>query len=179
MENIKILITNSVHVPYATTICTLIESAAKQRGTGIAKRDSEVIATKIANGNAVIALHDETVIGFCYLQVWEDERFVSHSGLIVDPEYRKFGLAKRIKEKALELAREKYQQARIFGITTSQAVIRINTQLGYEPTTFSDLPQEDSFWKQCMSCPNYDILLRTARKMCLCTAMIAVAANEL
>ncbi|MEY4903301.1 MAG: hypothetical protein RLZZ292_1116 [Bacteroidota bacterium] len=177
MENIKILVTNPIYIPYSKTICTLIEESAKQRGTGIAKRDEAVIANKIAEGNAVIALQDDKVIGFCYLQVWEKEQFVSHSGLIVNPEYRKFGLAKRIKEKALELAREKYQQAKVFGITTSQAVMRINTQLGYVPTTFSELPQEPSFWQQCVSCPNYDILLRTSRKMCLCTAMIATITN--
>ncbi len=179
MENIQIFITNPSYTTYAKNICGLIEESAKQRGTGIAKRDPDAIANKIANGNAVIAMDADTVIGFCYLQVWEDERFVSHSGLVVDSKYRKYGLAKRIKQKALELAREKYQQAKIFGITTSQAVMRINTQLGYVPTTFSDLPQTDTFWKQCVSCPNYDILLRTARKMCLCTAMIAIAANEL
>ena len=46
----------SSHYPYAGAICELIEIAAKQRGTGIAKREPEYIKTKMDNGNAVIAL---------------------------------------------------------------------------------------------------------------------------
>jgi hypothetical protein len=50
--------------------------------------------------------------------------------------------------------------------------MKINTELGYRPATFAELTDDDSFWKGCQSCVNYDILTRTNRKMCLCTGMI-------
>ena len=62
--------------------------------------------------------------------------------------------------------------AKIFGITTSLAVMRINSELGYKPVTFSELTSDESFWKGCQSCPNYDILTRNKRNNCLCTGML-------
>ena len=56
--------------------------------------------------------------------------------------------------------------------------MEINSNLGYRPCTFSQLTQDDTFWAGCQSCPNYDILQRNERKMCLCTAMIAPSKNE-
>jgi hypothetical protein len=50
--------------------------------------------------------------------------------------------------------------------------MKINSDLGYLPTTFSELPVDDNFWKGCESCVNYDILTRTNGKICLCTGMI-------
>jgi hypothetical protein len=56
--------------------------------------------------------------------------------------------------------------------------MKINSSLGYQPVTFSELTQEDAFWNGCKSCKNYDILERNERKMCLCTAMLAPSKNE-
>jgi len=50
--------------------------------------------------------------------------------------------------------------------------MKINYSLGYEPVTFSELTDDDEFWKGCQTCNNYDILQRTKRKMCLCTGML-------
>ena len=149
-----------------------MESAARKRGTGIAKRAPEFIEEKIHTGNAVIALNGDDFAGFSYIGTWEHKEFVANSGLIVHPRYRKTGLARRIKTAIFQLSREKYPEAKIFGITTSLAVMKINSDLGYNPVTFSELPDDDRFWKSCSSCPNYDILNRTNRKHCLCTGMM-------
>jgi GNAT superfamily N-acetyltransferase len=162
----------SSHHPYAIAICELIETAAKQRGTGIAKREPEYIKTKMTNGNAVIALDGHQLAGFCYVEIWENKKYVANSGLIVHWDYRGQGLAKKIKAKAFELSKKKYPEAKLFGITTSLPVMKINSDLGYKPVTFSELTQDETFWKGCQSCPNYDILSRNNRSNCLCTGML-------
>ena len=68
--------------------------------------------------------------------------------------------------------KKKYPQTKIFGITTGLPVMKINYSLGYEPVTFSELTDDNEFWKGCQTCNNYDILQRTKRKMCLCTGML-------
>lgn len=176
---IDIQIANADHAVFAEEICGEYSASARARGTGIAERVPEYIRTKMQNGNGVIALHNGRVAGFCYIEIWSHDRYVANSGLIVFPQFRKQGLAKRIKAKAFELSRTKYPHARLFGITTSMAVMRINSDLGYRPVTFSELTQDDAFWAGCKSCPNYDILQRNDRKMCLCTAMLAPSKDEL
>ncbi|MCB0639000.1 MAG: GNAT family N-acetyltransferase [Lewinella sp.] len=164
---------------YAEAICLLYSESAKARGTGIAERQPAYIRTKMENGNAIIAFSpDGQLAGFCYIEVWSHNKYVANSGLIVAPDFRRFGLAKAIKKRVFQLSREKFPEARIFGITTSLAVMRINTRLGYEPVTFSELTQDDAFWDGCKACTNFDILQRNHRKMCLCTAMLAPSAVE-
>lgn len=163
---------SGVHLQYAEAICELIESAAKERGTGIAKREPEYIRAKMNNGNAVIALDGNNLAGFCYIEIWQEKQYVANSGLIVHPDYRAMGLARKIKAKAFELSRKKYPDSKLFGITTSLPVMKINSDLGYRPVTFSELTKDDTFWKGCQSCPNYDILTRNERRNCLCTGML-------
>ena len=160
------------HCVYAREVCVLIEDAANTRGTGIAQRDEAYIRTKMREGKAIIALHGEDLAGFCYIETWSRGKYVANSGLIVAPPFRKSGLARKIKQKAFELSRKLYPGAKIFGITTSLAVLKINSDLGYKPVTFSELTTDDEFWEGCQSCPNYDILTRTERRMCLCTGML-------
>lgn len=166
------LIANESHFKYADIICDTISESAKVRGTGIAKRTPEYICKKLSNGNAVIALDEGNFAGFCYIEVWGHEKYVANSGLIVHPDYRDRGLAKQIKQRIFELSRKKFPDAKIFGITTGLAVMKINYALGYKPTTFSELTDDPEFWKGCQTCKNFDILTRTERKMCLCTAML-------
>ena len=177
--NIQIIRASEKHQQYAERICQLMHKSAKARGTGIAERDPDYIRTKMVNGNAILALEGENLAGFCYIEIWSHEAYVANSGLIVNPDYRKLGLARRIKEAIFNLSREKYPHAKIFGITTSLPVMKINSDLGYRPVTFSELTQDDAFWEGCSSCPNYDILQRNERRMCLCTAMMAPAAVDL
>jgi GNAT superfamily N-acetyltransferase len=166
------------HAIHAQSICDLIEESARVRGTGIAKRDPKYIAKKLITGHAVIALDGDRVIGFCYVETWSQANYVANSGLIVDPEYRKHGLARSIKKAAFNLARDLYPAAKVFGITTSGPVMKINSELGYIPVTFSELTQDDEFWRGCSSCPNYDILQMKQRKVCLCTGMLAPSKLE-
>lgn len=168
----KIVIANRSHAEYAKIICATIEESAKVRGTGIARRSPEYIIKKIENGNAIIALDGEKFAGFCYIEIWGHEKFVANSGLIVHPDYRNQGLAKKIKEAIFEHSRKKYPNAKIFGITTGLAVMKINYELGYRPVTFSELTDDENFWNGCQTCKNFDILTRTERKMCLCTGMV-------
>jgi GNAT superfamily N-acetyltransferase len=176
--NIVIEIANETHAPYAQFICDLIEESAKVRGTGIAKRDPNYIKQKLESGHSVVAFDGVRLIGFCYIETYSDTNYVSNSGLIVDPTYRKHGLARAIKKEAFDLARNLYPDARVFGITTSGPVMKINTELGYMPVPFSELTQDENFWKSCSSCPNYEILQMKERKMCLCTGMLAPSKNE-
>ncbi len=168
----KLVIANESHFKYATIIADTIGESAKVRGTGIAKRTPEYIQKKLQNGNAVIALDGDKFAGFCYIEVWGHEKFVANSGLIVHPDYRGQGLAKAIKERIFELSREKFPNAKIFGITTGLAVMKINYELGYKPVTFSELTDDPEFWKGCQTCKNFDVLTRTEQKMCLCTGML-------
>lgn len=170
--DVHVLVADNQHLPYAEEICLVIEEAAKARGTGIAKRDPEYIRKKIREGKAIIALWEGQFAGFCYIETWGHDKYVANSGLIVSPHFRKLGLAKKIKSKAFELSRKKFPAAKLFGITTSLAVMKINSELGYKPVTFSELTTDDTFWKGCQSCPNYDILTRNERKLCLCTGML-------
>lgn len=151
-----------------------MEKAAKQRGTGIAKRKPEYIRAKMEEGKAVIAIDTEKnqLAGFSYIESWDDKKYIANSGLIVHPHYRKMGLGRRIKKRVFKLSRTKYPDAKIFGITTSMAVMKINSDMGYKPVTFSELTQDEAFWKGCQSCPNYDILTNENRKDCLCTGML-------
>jgi len=172
LKSIKILVACKEHIKYVDDINDAIDIASKQRGTGIARRTFEYLSEKINQGKAIIALDGETFAGFCYIESWQDKGFVANSGLIVTEKYRGIGLAKEIKRRAFELSREKYPNSKIFGLTTGLAVMKINHKLGYRPVTFSELTQDDQFWKGCSGCVNYDILQRTERSKCLCTGML-------
>ncbi|VAW10711.1 N-acetyl-L-citrulline:glutamate N-acetyltransferase [hydrothermal vent metagenome] len=168
----KPVIADESHFKYAQIICDTIGESAKVRGTGIAKRTVEYIHKKLQNGNAIIALDGDVFAGFCYIEIWGHEKFVANSGLIVHPDYRNKGLAKKIKKTIFELSLKKFPKAKIFGITTGLAVMKINYQLGYKPVTFSELTDDPQFWKGCQTCKNFDVLTRTEQKMCLCTGML-------
>lgn len=168
----RVVIADQSHSKYAEIICQTIDEAALVRGTGIAKRKPEYIITKLENGNAVIALDGDKFAGFCYIEAWSHGKFVANSGLIVHPDYRGIGLAKQIKKVVFEHSRAKFPNAKIFSITTGLAVMKLNSELGYKPVTFSELTEDQSFWNGCQTCKNYDVLQRTQQKMCLCTGML-------
>jgi len=173
LKNIQILVATEEHLKYVDEVNDAIDHASKERGTGIARRTYEYIADKMLAGKAIIALDGGiTFAGFCYVETWGDKSFVANSGLIVVKEYRSIGLATEIKRKAFALSRKKYPEAKIFGLTTGLAVMKINHELGYRPVTFSELTDDEEFWKGCQSCVNYDILQRTGKSKCLCTGMV-------
>ncbi|MDR1561494.1 MAG: GNAT family N-acetyltransferase [Dysgonamonadaceae bacterium] len=171
-SRIKVLTAGEEHIPYVDIILQTIENAARIRGTGIAARSSEYIEQKMREGKAIIALCDGEFAGFTYIESWGNKQFVATSGLIVHEKYRGFGLAKRIKIMAFNLARERWADAKLFSLTSGSAVMKMNTELGYVPVTFAELTDDDAFWQGCRGCINYDILERTSRKYCICTAML-------
>jgi len=172
-QQIIIRVANPEDKKYAKTITDEMESSAMARGTGIAKRSPEYIEKKIDEGKTVIAVtNDGTWVGFCYIETWSHGEYVANSGLIVSPAFRKSGVAKSIKKRIFELSREMYPEAKLFGLTTGLAVMKINSELGYEPVTYSELTQDETFWAGCKSCVNYEILMSKERKNCMCTAML-------
>jgi GNAT superfamily N-acetyltransferase len=173
MSDFIVTVAGKEHFHLAEAICKEMEESAKVRGTGIAKRDPNYVRKKMEEGKAIIATTKEgQFAGFCYIETWSHGKYVSNSGLIVSPEFRKHGLATKIKEKAFELTRTKYPDAKLFGLTTSAAVMKINDELGYRAVTFSELTDDEDFWKGCQGCINYEILMSKQRKMCFCTGML-------
>jgi hypothetical protein len=173
MEQIIIKFADTSDLVFVENVKEAIIKASEEKGTGIAVRSPEYIIGKILEGKAIMAKTENgTWAGFCYIESWGHNRFVANSGLIVNEEFRGRGLAKSIKAKAFELSQNLFPGAKLFGLTTSLAVMKINSELGYKPVTISELTNDEEFWKGCQSCPYYDILIRTKRSHCLCTAML-------
>ena len=173
MEQFAIVAATEKHLSYSQKVVDLIAESAQKRGTGIAKRSPEYIESKMLEGKAVIALSSsDELAGFCYIESWGHDRYVANSGLIVSENFRNQGLAQKIKEKAFKLSRKRFPQAKLFGLTTSLAVMKINSDLGYRPVTFSELTDDEKFWNGCKSCVNYEILESKEFKNCLCTGML-------
>ena len=171
-EEIQVLVADASHEKYVDTILKTIAEAAKVRGTGIARRTHEYLLTKMKEAKAVIALQGDKFAGFSYIETWGNKQYVTTSGLIVHPDFRGIGLAKRIKDMTFSLARTRWPNAKIFSLTSGAAVMAMNTQLGYKPVTFADLTDDEAFWKGCEGCINVDVLHRTNRKYCICTGML-------
>jgi len=172
-QSFLITVADERHERFAEIICEEIELSAKARGTGIAKRSPEYIREKMREGKAVVAFSDSgDWAGFCYIESWSHGKYVANSGLIVASQFRRSGLAKEIKKKIFELSRTRFPDAKLFGLTTGLAVMKINSELGYEPVTYSELTDDNEFWKGCQSCINFQILQSKERKNCLCTAML-------
>lgn len=172
MEEIEVMVADATHEKYVDTILDTIAEAAKVRGTGIAKRSHEYVTTKMKEAKAVIALQGDKFAGFSYIETWGNKQYVTTSGLIVHPDFRGLGLAKRIKDMTFTLARTRWPHAKIFSLTSGAAVMAMNTQLGYHPVTFAELTDDESFWRGCEGCINVDVLKRTNRKYCICTGML-------
>ncbi len=176
----KVLVAGAAHLDLAPMICEEMAASAQARGTGIARRSPEYLQEKMLEGKAVIAFTMQGEwAGFCYIETWSHGQYVANSGLIVSPNFRKGGLARMIKRKIFDLSRTMYPDAKIFGLTTGLAVMKINSDLGYEPVTYSELTDDDAFWAGCKSCINFDILMSKERKNCLCTAMLYDPAEQL
>ena len=171
-KEIEVIVAGPEHEGYVDTILQTIADAAKVRGTGIAKRTHEYLATKMKEAKAVIALSNGRFAGFSYIETWGNKTYVTTSGLIVHPDFRGIGVAKRIKDLTFSLARVRWPHAKIFSLTSGAAVMAMNTRLGYQPVTFADLTDDESFWRGCEGCVNVDVLHRTGRKYCICTAML-------
>jgi hypothetical protein len=172
-QHFTVIVADDRHTVHAQTICDEMGRSAHVRGTGIATRSAEYLASKMRDGKAVIALTPAgDWAGFCYIESWSHGRFVANSGLIVAPAFRHSGLARAIKQRTFTLSRARFPGAKIFGLTTGLPVMKINSELGYMPVTYSELTTDDEFWAGCTSCVNFPILTAKERKNCLCTAML-------
>lgn len=172
-EQIIVRVATAADAPYATQITDEMAHSAQARGTGIARRSPEYVAQKMEEGKSVIAITSSgRWVGFCYIETWTHGQFVANSGLVVQPDFRGLGVATAIKKRIFQLSREKYPDAKIFGLTTGLAVMKINSELGYEPVTYSELTQDTAFWNGCRSCVNYPILESKNFRNCLCTSML-------
>lgn len=172
MEKIQVMVADVSDERYVDEILKTISDAASVRGTGIAKRTHQYVAEKIRERKAVIALCGDRFAGFSYIETWSHKKYVTTSGLIVHPDFRNRGVAKRIKAMTFTLARRRWPNAQILSLTSGSAVMRMNTELGYFPVSFSDLTVDDAFWRGCEGCVNHDVLERTGRRYCICTAML-------
>lgn len=172
IQEVEVMVADASHEVYIDTILKTISDAAKVRGTGIAERTPEYIATKMREGKAIIALQGDKFAGFTYIESWGNKQYVATSGLIVHPDFRHIGLAKRIKNASFQLARLRWPWGKIFSLTSGAAVMKMNTELGYVPVTFNELTDDESFWRGCEGCINHDILIAKNRKFCICTAML-------
>lgn len=159
---------------FAEIICSQMAESAQARGTGIARRSPAYVRQKMENGDAFVALESKnlSIAGFCYIEMWSHGKYIANSGLIIFPDYRGYGLASRLKEFAFEESRRRFPEAKLFGLTTSSAVMHVNSELGYRPVTYESLTQDQEFWQGCQSCVNYPTLLSKGKKNCLCTAML-------
>ena len=172
MIDVDVMVADNSHEKYVDIILETIENAAKVRGTGIAKRSPDSVKLKMNGGKAIIALAGDEFVGFTYIESWGNKQFVATSGLIVVDKFRNMGIAKRIKHAAFQLARLRWPKAKMFSLTSGSAVMKMNTELGYLPVTFADLTDDEAFWRGCNGCVNMDVLQRTQRKYCICTAML-------
>ena len=172
MADVKIVVADASHEKYVDTILETIRIAAKKRGTGIAERTHEYVATKMKESKAVLALDGDKFAGFSYIETWGNKAYVTTSGLIVHPDYLGMGIAKKIKNYTFTLARVRWPHAKVFSLTSGDAVMKMNMQLGYDPVSFNQLTDDEAFWHGCEGCTNHDILTLKERKFCICTGML-------
>lgn len=174
-ERITVRLATSRDAVFAAMITDEMRESALVRGCGISRRSPAGIEAKMTEGKAIIAVTSKGKwAGFSYLETYENNQFVSNSGLIVAPSYRNCGVAAAIKQQVFELSRKLYPKAKIFSITTGGAVMKMNSRLGFEPVTYSEITREERFWQGCKSCVNYQILAGKGYKNCFCTAMLFV-----
>ncbi len=161
-DGIKVIVADASHEKYVDLVLDTIREAAKKRGTGIAERTHEYVATKMKEGKAVLALDPskqselgDTFVGFSYIETWGNKSYVT-----------------RIKDHTFTLARVRWPHAKIFSLTSGDAVMKMNTALGYVPVSFNQLTDDDAFWRGCRGCINHPILEMKNRKFCICTGML-------
>ena len=171
-EEIVVRVADASDEKYVNIILDTIRDAARRRGTGIAERTYDYVATKMKESKAIMALCGDKFAGFSYIETWGNKHYVTTSGLIVHPDFLGQGIAKRIKDYTFTLARVRWPKAKIFSLTSGDAVMKMNTRLGYVPVSYNQLTDDDAFWRGCEGCCNHDILVAKERKFCICTGML-------
>ena len=79
-KSIRIIVADASHEKYVDEILQTIREAARKRGTGIAERTHEYVATKMKESKAVLALDGDRFVGFSYIETWGNKHYVTTSG---------------------------------------------------------------------------------------------------
>jgi GNAT superfamily N-acetyltransferase len=153
----------------AREAAALIRRASRDHD--IARRATPFLRDKILSGKAVLALHEDRLVGFGYFSDWEGGRFVSHSGLVVDDAFRGRGLGRRMKTRLMQAGARRFPEATVMSLTTSPAVLAMNRSLGFRKVPVERLTTDPAFWEGCKACRNYAEMQRLGRRCC-CDAMI-------
>jgi len=148
-ENFQIRYSQTEDILYSEKIHQMYKQEAARGDIGLAVRSVSYLNRVISEGKGVFAFYKNELAGFCYIETWEHEQYPANSGLIVIPGMRGKGIAKTIKKGAFQLSRKLFPQAKLFGLTTHSAVMRINAELDYIPVTYAQLTQDPQFWKGC------------------------------
>ncbi len=148
-----------------------LQAEAGKAGAAIAVRPEGLLEDRVANGEAVLAFLDGEFVGAGYLKTWEDGRFLSQSGVVVDPKARRMGIASAIKAKVMEVSRRNHPNAAYVSLTLSPTIEKMNRALGFDDVPYADLPQGDDFWEGCKTCPFYETLVANKRVTCNCVAL--------
>lgn len=171
--NVNVMVADESHLAYAESVCHELYLSSQGDKIGIARRSPDYIRDKIRSGKAVIALTDTGgFAGFSYIESWGGKSFVANSGLIVPEMFRSQGVARRIKEQTFILSRKLFPDAKIFSMTTSAAVMRLNYEFGFRPVTYDDLTDDVEFWKGCEGCRNFPVLQEQKYRVCICTGLL-------
>jgi len=147
----------------------LIEQASTEYD--IARRTPEWLARKIEMGRAAIATDGGELVGFGYWSAWENDTFISHSGLVVRPDHRGSGMGRKLKRVLFESSRRQLPKAALMSLTTSPQVRKLNLSLGFEIVALEELTKDPAFWEGCKSCRNF-AGVQARGERCCCEGML-------
>jgi GNAT superfamily N-acetyltransferase len=142
--------------------------AANVAGAIITVRSEDYLREAIRDRRAVVVLLGERLIGFATAHPWDGERFVSHSAMVIAPEWRGRGIARRMKALLIDLSRARWPAASILSLTLSEQVERLNKSFGFEAVPYCDLTKDPEFWKGCETCIHFPHLKRNQQQDCHC-----------
>lgn len=170
---IDVRVSRSSDVAFVPHITALLEEA-QRGGAIIAIRPTDYLEGAIREKRAIVAVQGATLVGFAAAHAWESGKYVSHSALVVAPEFRGRHLARRIKRLLLDLTHKRWPDAAVMSLTLSHHVERMNQELGFETVPYCDLTKDPEFWKGCDGCIHQPHLKRNQQQDCHCWAGLLV-----
>lgn len=172
MNTFLIIKSDSNHIHYASIIKKQFDVFYEEKQTGFANRTLEFIENKIKNSEAVLAINEaKELVGFCYIELWHDEKALMIGGLMVSKEYTGIGIGKSMKAKIFDMAMQSYPDYRVYSLTTSLPTIKMNIKLNYDLATYTEISSKEHFWDGCQTCPFYHVLKKQKFSNCLCLPM--------
>ncbi len=169
MGGIEVRESTPEDTPRAEQAAHLIAEASSHHD--IATRTTEWLAKKVRARRAAVALDGDELVGFGYWSSWQEDTFVSHSGLVVRADYRGAGLGGDLKRVLFDSSRRQLPDARLISLTTSPQVRKLNLALGFEIVPLDQLTQDPAFWEGCKTCRNYEDVVARGEQCC-CEGML-------